>query len=216
MRIISSKKDYYDSASSYGIDPTCIYNRDKKEYPIKEIRELNWTSLNTRKIVIGFAGNFYPLTQVTEYKVGQANLELFFYNLKEYEEYYEKNYQWDTRGYSYKRDRKEMIDFYNANNWKKYETLFFKYKVPIFSLYVKGRETVVEVNSILKNIEFFRIKDAASAFQEIFSYLSGVIGVEKNIPLKIEDKVRAGQRGFDKMSFRRYHSIKGMKKRPKE
>jgi len=92
------------------------------------------------------------------------------------------------------------------------------YNAPIISItrtYIDGqsnyedargrcrRKVTIETNPSLKALGFQKVKDAFSAYQEIDSYLSGVLGVSANPTVQISDVHRLEGHGFDKRtSFR--------------
>jgi hypothetical protein len=64
----------------------------------------------------------------------------------------------------------------------------------------------------LKDVEFFRVFDPHTTYQEIFMYISGVLGGNmKEIPEMSDDDMR-DSKGFDKWSFRKEPSSKKKKK----
>lgn len=65
------------------------------------------------------------------------------------------------------------------------------------------RKVTVQTNPWLKAIGFQKVKDAFTAYQEIDSYLSGVLGVDPNPTVQTSDKDRLVAHGFDnRTSFR--------------
>lgn len=58
-------------------------------------------------------------------------------------------------------------------------------------------------NPVLKNFEFFRVKDAPTAWQDLRMYLSNLAHPEPVIP-KIDDTDMAKSKGYDKWSFKRF------------
>lgn len=65
------------------------------------------------------------------------------------------------------------------------------------------KRVTIKSDSSLKRIGFQKVKDAFSAYQEIDSYLSGVLGVSVNPTVEISDVHRLEGHGFDKRtSFR--------------
>lgn len=65
------------------------------------------------------------------------------------------------------------------------------------------RMVTMQTNPWLKAIGFQKVKDAFTAYQEIDSYLSGVLGVDANPTVQISDTHRLEGHGFDKKtSFR--------------
>ena len=65
------------------------------------------------------------------------------------------------------------------------------------------RKVTVQTNPLLKAIGFQKVKDAFTAYQEIDSYLSGVLGADVHPTVEISDVHRLEGHGFDKRtSFR--------------
>lgn len=65
------------------------------------------------------------------------------------------------------------------------------------------RKVCVVKDACLKDLNFQKVKDAFTAYQEIDSYLSGVLGVTANPTVQISDTHRLEGHGFDKRtSFR--------------
>jgi hypothetical protein len=56
-------------------------------------------------------------------------------------------------------------------------------------------------NGSLKELEFFRLLDTYTAFQEIAMFLGGLAVPLKEIP-EVPDKIMVGVKGFDQWSFR--------------
>ena len=82
--------------------------------------------------------------------------------------------------------------------------LFDKYKVPIFKVEQKEREKyTLTLNPNLKELNFMKLIDPFTAYQEIEMFISGVIGVQNPELIQISDKVKIEKRGFDKWSFRK-------------
>ena len=57
-------------------------------------------------------------------------------------------------------------------------------------------------NACLKDLEFFRLFDTYTAFQEIAMFLGGLAVPLKEIP-EVPDKIMVGIKGFDQWSFRK-------------
>lgn len=84
-----------------------------------------------------------------------------------------------------------------------YSDLFFKYKTPCFVIKILRDQKPI-LNPLLKDYEFFKVKDAFTAFQEIQQFISGVIGIDSNEPIVTDDKYKILAAGFDlKTSFRK-------------
>jgi hypothetical protein len=89
--------------------------------------------------------------------------------------------------------------------------LQIQFKSPIAIVHVIPTDSVdyrcrpdnqVIINPCLKNFGFQVVKDPFSTFQEIQSFISGVMGGSSPPMVEIEDKYRIDMHGFDKHSFR--------------
>ena len=217
MYIVSKFRDYYDSAATYGIDKTCVYRREVQE-PIKIELPRNRNVLGSsdnqtpEKFVVGFCGELYP--GVITYTQTGTNLN-FYYKQSEYE----KTGLGLGLGYfSITED-----DFWNPETWAFLKENFQKYKTPVFAVADKTpvlsvperthrRGISIHPDASLIEYGFYRVKPPAQAFQEIFQYLSGVLGTGQNPMVAISDKNMAKKKGFDDRSFKK---DPGQKKRGK-
>lgn len=55
----------------------------------------------------------------------------------------------------------------------------------------------------LRSLEFFRVKDAYTAFNEISMYIGGILSSKENNIININDKDILKKKGFDDMSFKK-------------
>lgn len=202
MKIISKFKDYYDGvAQSKGIDNKIIYVRETKNLFLKDFKYVYNHHLTTSKyffpfrhgyrnsqefhtVIIGFCGKLYPLIV--------------------------KNISYDNNEYIYDNNiikelcKNHYDSFINMTNDKNILELFYKHKTPVFLLYGNNDNYNFKINPNLKKLEFFKIFDSSSAFQEIEMYISGVIGLNTEKPIEISDKSKIESHGFDyKYSFRK-------------
>jgi hypothetical protein len=246
MRIIKNNTfDYYDTVSSFGIDTSCIYDRKstnseipisipsaKRDYLTRLPDLYNNETSNHRftKFITGFCGELYPLVRVEDTTVGGEFLNgtlihkkreppLFFYD-KSFIDYRQNLYgieETKNRRYYYW-DKREYDNFFDPNTWKDYQKYFIELKVPVFVVfYNKGtHKNNLVTNPVLKDFEFYKIKDSATAFQSIHQFISGVLGQTEVKTLEISDEVKKGQAGFDDFSFKQPPDKKGDKKRPKK
>lgn len=224
MYIISKYKDYYDSvAYSKGIDKTIIYKREIVELLDKRFTKdvykkteyffpnMDYSSNRSNKIdgitsfIIGFCGKLYPV-MVIEKRVGRLNdkVKEIVYDIDLMREYSD-NYISKWHG--------NFDDFLNLLNDKDILNIFQDNKVPCFILkeskvnyfnrnYALSNNLIL--NPCLKDLEFYKIMDSASAFQEIEMYISGVIGCSENKIIEVSDKSKIEGHGFDyKKSFRK-------------
>jgi hypothetical protein len=215
MLIDSRFRDYYDNIMSTGIDRDCVYRRQTQSTSHeKEIRSiLPYGSTNVEgyefvPFIIGFAGKLYPVVRIV--KINQdpkKNINFHMHSLNDYIEFkkFHKLVLKPGRYYSdYELyDEKGMKEFFDEN-YKKYEDLFIKYKVPVFNIEREDHGTVLVLNPKLKDFDFVRVKDPFTAFQEIFMFQAGVLGNPEKEIVTISDKVKAQQHGHDgKYSFKK-------------
>lgn len=71
-----------------------------------------------------------------------------------------------------------------------------------FDLWGFGYSEIVTINPCLKDVEFYKIINAFTAFQEISMFLGGVLGVGVPKMVAVSDVIRAHKHGMDKTSFR--------------
>lgn len=227
MKIISKFKDYYDGVvGSFGIDNTIIYIRNQTEFENDSIpdlfKKINGFYNNKKQInnpfpsfnnftkssneydfivpfIVGFCGKFY-----VGWKLIKSNDK--YYNRYDIQITYDfkvVNKLFSVPNYL----NKDLNDEYNKIiNYNDIE-LFRKYNTPIFSLTYEIRKfsnnRIFTINPTLKDLEFYKIFDSFTAFQEIQMFIGGVLGFNENDIIEIDDKYRIQQYGFDKWSFRK-------------
>lgn len=194
MYIISKFHDYYDTAIGYGIDKDCVYNRDLTTLDHKGL-ELSWRETKVRSFctsyrssttkyrgfLLGFCGKIMPVLEETTEG--------------------ETKYHYDSSTVDFnigRWDRKRKDAFFDLD-YTRYGNIFREYNVPIFIL---GNKQLI-LNPCLKDIDFMRIKDPYTCFQEIFMYKSGVLGNPEKDIIEISDKDKIKQHGFDNKSFKK-------------
>lgn len=204
MYIISKFHDFYDRAMVYGIDKECVYNRDqveikldklKNQLPYPKVVEYPRFKLIASPSILGFCGNIYPLITVTF--DGLDEKPNHFYSSEECIDFLEfrgflldKGKKWYSLfGRGDLRYEKGIRDFFN-NDFKKMESIFIEYKTPIFNVTNKESNSILTINPRLESMHFMKVKDPATAFQDIYMYKSGVLcNTDKNT-LEISDKVK--------------------------
>lgn len=226
MKIVSNFHDYYDSVMSMGIDKECVYIRKEQEilmikeainewhqnisgvrnkkHEIGTLSDIHNSNTSTEKfyiedeyILIGFCGKLYPCVRQTIIDRNTTSnvkpmVKCFYRKSKEVDE----DLWWkDTSHFN--------------KNWDNFKLYFIEYKVPIFVIKtnVSKRERVIILNSNLKQYQFYTIKDTYTAYQEIYQYISGVLGVNQKEIIEVSNKDKVIKHGYDKWSF---------KTRPKE
>lgn len=83
------------------------------------------------------------------------------------------------------------------------DALFLEIRSPLFVVRQDDdvREFILEANTSLKVLEFAKVKDPFTAFQELSMYLGNQL-VKRDAPDEIADEYRIAMHGYDKHSFR--------------
>jgi len=201
----------------------------------EEYKKLNQTDFNIKKTgidcsliqhVVGFCGEIYPLMELKKEnlkwypKIGitREYKSLYFYDKDELKQHL---HEWGCENpdkiiikasnwWSY------ILDndcFFDKQNWRFLPPLFRQHGCPVFAYTYLCGNTTLELNACLKNFEFYKIKSATEAFQEIHMYMSGVLGNIEKETLDISDKDMRDKKGFDNWSFKKEP---GQKKRRKK
>lgn len=212
MRIIDKRKDYYDCVQAQGIDKQCIYIRKEEDIWIDRSEVKCFHQLFSRPCmvgIIGFCGNIYPWA----YAYDRYTFS--------YEDAYQALPQKDKSSRYYNKESsaryiKNIFDF----DFSSFKTIFQEYKTPIFCMrYSSNYEDKyydkykMVLNPILKDFEFYKVIDTYQAYQQIYMYMSGVLGPQpKTIP-PINDDIKIELHGFNKQSFRTQPKTKPNRKR---
>lgn len=220
MRIISKFHDYYDSAAGYGIDKSQVIVRKNEQFEVdyekvfgkdsfvhRNSKSFVYEDIHYSTILIGFCGKFFKCINMEMYLPTRSFFVYCDVDLNEIRKKYAV--QSSTR-YGYEKDIENL--FFNDHLIT--EEIFFEQNCPILMWrWERCKEHPWKHNFVmtkwprLKDIEFQKVVDPFTAFQEISMYQFGVLGNnEKNITV-ISDKDRLDQRGFD--------PIYGFRKRPK-
>lgn len=221
MRIISDFKDYYDCIQGVSLDKDVVYHRQYRIFGEDDGYEY-WSSIFRVKFgVVGFCGKKYPFLKIERrfndsfvfYSFDKADEFIqSFLTKKELDVYFGK----PARYHMLPSTRKGILNKWNEfqeqiNTYANNEEIHFKYKTPIFVIphinntnRFNWTNSVFEIDAQLSQYEFFKVVDNYTAFQEIYMYISGILGGNfKPIPeVKDEDMIEA--KGFDKKySFRK-------------
>ena len=86
--------------------------------------------------------------------------------------------------------------------------LHFELDAPIIVIdydliYAYSKKIKAYKNRCLKNMDFYKIVDPFTAFQELSMFIGGVMGGKSPIMIEVADKDRIAKHGFDKFSFRK-------------
>lgn len=164
---------------------------------------------NNEFFLVGFCGKLY-LGWKFHYKVKERDETGMIVEVPKTDIIYgyenAKDYLKD--GY-WKSNIKEDIDYVLS-----YEpiNIFRELKTPVFvydnseSNYrhrVSRTSSMLIINPVLKNYEFYKVVDSFTAFQEISMFIGGVLGIGEKEIIQVEDKYKIPQHGFDKWSFRK-------------
>jgi len=241
MLIVSNFHDYYDTISVYGVDKEYVYERKEKvlmgTFGKEDRNRGHWayeekysktksgikTDYVVHKRVVGFCGKLYPVV-VVEKKVGTEKAEqISFYSTEKVHSFFAKEKitlidrlsYWSMRDFSTKSE-KALNSFFEGSMFKELKAEFQKNKCPVF-IYGRfpsiGRSERLILNPKLRDYKFAQVKDPATAFQDIFMYIAGVLGISTPVMVKLSDKELAKKRGHgDPYSFRKLPQKKGKKR----
>lgn len=225
MRIISREHDFYDVIQKYDEDRSLIYERSSQEIkidsPFKYPNPLYLVSdskfgfnkyLNVRKYLVGFCGKVYPMVRLWANLYGRepeahcysvAEIDTFIrshYDEEDQDFYFESSPKW--KKYLCITKRKEFSSYFEANH-SRFAEYFYEYKTPIFIIKEEFRNYTLTINGSLKEIEFYRIFDTNSAYQEISLFLGNeLVEATRQIP-RMGDQVKINAHGFNELSFRK-------------
>jgi hypothetical protein len=230
MRIISDFHDYYDSVQATGQDQTLVYYRKAEEvetpeypFPVLGYCESPYEPCGprVRQHIVGFCGKIYPVITLTQVA---ADKTVICYNLEEVDRFVEGNYRtktveeyrtgltrqerrWGWRSSKLRRGVFEEHFSACAAKQESFAEIFVEKRCPVFVGAIDEqrhwrRSGTIVYNGSLKELEFFRLFDTYTAFQEIAMFLGGLAVPLKEIP-EVPDKIMVGVKGFDQWSFRK-------------
>ena len=222
MRIISSFHDYYDGVQAQGQDQSLIYLRKRNVVDLKKTNYLfprmgaiySSSKLKVHTWIVGFCGKIYTVLNVGKRRWDEDD-ELLCYSLDEVDTFVKTHFNnKEVDGYNKKSKitNRKWTGEYTRRNFERFFTKckqqqtqyvhVFPLGCPIFVASITMRDSTITYNDSLKKLEFFRIFDTYSAFQEISMYLGSQAKPNKSIP-KVSDKDMVMAKGFDKYSFRK-------------
>jgi hypothetical protein len=220
MRVISKKRDFYDTAGY--IDPTVVFVREEKEV----YADLTYPHYSTgsHSGLLGFCGKFYPyihrkVDAYTDTKTLKYHPEenYYYYSIDAYKE---SKFWNEYRRRSYYSDESAHVynDFFN--HWKDNDDIFVELDVPYFrvinfsSYYRQESKAKLLLNPILKDMQFGKVMNAPTVFQQVQFYLTNQL-VKTKDPDDVDDKYRIAQHGFDSTSFRNPYRVSQLTKKKK-
>lgn len=210
IRIISKFKDYYDSVQLYGQDDL-VYVREPSEIEVEDPKGI-WCcgyldGITVRLGCVGFCGNLYPYVTLckdygdphTFYSVEEVTKFVVpLLKKKDVETYHNKYSRWSNY-----LSEGRIKRFFEEKNWEIYNKQLDI--APIFVVKYKRNyndPTTLTLNAPLKDLQFYKLFDSYTAFQELFMYIGNTAQPEKEIP-KVSDSDMIVAKGFDKHSFRK-------------
>lgn len=233
MYIVSKWRDYYDKIKAFGIDKTVVYKRETFEIPKKRSHNhVYWherddfpsiCEKHNQKSkyvfsysVIGFCGSLHPVVQARRYDLKTDVLlnKTNFYSYSELSSFLDaRNLKDSGRGFwRHTEIRIESSDglkrFFDSCTWIKFSDKFREHNVPVFEYTSMKTDPGflnegLRLNPNLEHYDFGKVKDAVTAFQDIYMFLSGVLGTPERPMVKLSDKDLAKKHGHgDKYSFR--------------
>jgi hypothetical protein len=217
MRIISDFKDYYDSVSHQYLDKEVIYKRLCHSFLLKDkwphsrsIASSNGVSFSVDYILLGFCGSLFPAIGIRS--VTNPNMNAVLYDYQSYENKVrseqlpvEKSYKFFFRSYD---TSLSSIQRFFKEDFNRFQGLFAKHNTPCFMVVYGQDDPKIVVNPILKDLDFFKVKDPYTAHQEVYQFVTGNLNQPENSMVKISDKDKISKHGFDKWSFRKMPSKK--------
>jgi hypothetical protein len=220
MRIISKFHDYYDSALKQGFDKETVYVREIRQTqftPADAPLRMNSTyglPYQVSFLILGFCGQLYKVIQVEDQTVPGARHSHYFYSWSDFEIYAKAQdigLDWggkgDKRPYRWRvhsNNAKDLEHHYNSMDPSSLQKYFVEKNVPIFIYQPWTTNTyLLNENASLKEIEFFKVKDVFTCFQDIYMYVSGVLNQRENPMVSISNQDKIDKHGFDDYSFRK-------------
>ena len=178
------------------------------------IRRYSNASMSVKAILIFFCGKKfigYKLSRTYSGLMVKPSLDKICYTIEDIEEFIQHAEDIDQKdfystknhfGYFNHRIVKEIL----SKNGETFNLdLFSEHKSPV--IYLKNldirNEFKLTINPNLKDLEFFKVYNAFTAYQEINMFVSGILSKpEKEMPV-ISDKLKAQSKEFNEWSFRK-------------
>lgn len=210
MKIHSDFRDYYDIGLSVGLDPKLHYQRKERLFYLSELNhwrkmdirgrfDVNWKKANAYEyLVVGFCGQVYPCMAI-HWNTGSE----YIYDVERIAHLFPKEPQFGARRYRRRYENRERQQVAFMRGGHRNDALFLELQAPLFVVRQEegGREIRLLANTMMRTVQFAKVKDPFTAFQEISMYLGNQL-VKRDKPDTIADEYRIAMHGFDKHSFR--------------
>jgi len=171
--------------------------------------------VKTDRFLVGFCGKIYKGVRLQHDKYGNYGDACYAYTLEGvssfYKEYCTKKQYEAFLGQRQRGNRfvpslyRYDKHFKNQSDPEKYSEYFRDNHLPLFIVSDwnnYSQEIVVTHNGSLRDVEFFKVFDSYTAFQEISMYIGGVLGVGEPHMLDISDECMRDAKGFNDISFK--------------
>ena len=232
MLIQSTFKDYYDSAASIGIDKTIVFKRTTSEVQLEDgffmdglpryfpddlpdeyfpISQSHPDRNYCKWMIIGFCGVYHVAVFNT---LAESNNKhtMAYYG----EDILALDWKKEKGFWRYPEPKITIQNLLNLWHLKQESKFFFELNTPIFakeilqslSKYQQNNKQLYlekfELNPNLNKYQFYKEIDTVTAFQNIQSYISGVLGTKENDTIEVSNESKIIKAGFDlKTSFRK-------------
>lgn len=215
MRVVSKFHDYYDGVQRMGQDQSVVYVRERKVFDLTHNLSSNdmASSYWGLSYIIGFCGKIYPCLNVQyvdkpnpfhEYRICYSIEDVDdIVESKFSKSHQEKYWRVSPYGWVAGSSRQGLVEHvFKKHTRQDWMSLFAQHNTPLFLLNFVDKQLIV--NPMLRTYDFARVVDPYTAYQSIYSYITGVLrGPVMPIP-QISDEIMCEAKGFDKKwSFRK-------------
>ena len=219
MRIISKFRDFYDGVMRTGMDREVVYVRETKDVVLKEPLDIDFSTEHTSSytkvelLFLGYCGTMYKVYVVQTSFPNHKKTRNVFHSYEDFRDFALHNNVGSKYEFGENRWWPSGYQKFREFDTKKMNELFHKFQTPLFTVshaysYRKPDKTTLTLGPCLKDLEFQRIKDPYTTYQDIFQFVAGVLNHPETKMVKISDKDKIAKHGYDKWSFRQ----KGPKK----
>ena len=241
MRIISKFKDYYDSASGFGVDTTVVYDRTMQTLPtwsteadrqndVRQYRDIKaaceaivhedrfahfYQHSEHKTIFVGIAGKIYVGLAL---HIHSNDPKKQLWKRSSYDSQLDQLYVWNPENLTDEQlDEPCRLNWGNAKQSKTVREwftrnrearvvenleLFANHNMVNFVVVRRGTDMDIQLNSQLASVNFQRMMDGFTAFQEISTFVTGVLAQKDQMTHVPTDKELLYARGHDDMSFK--------------
>jgi hypothetical protein len=142
-----------------------------------------------------FCGKIYPSIKIRVISKNGDSLNYFFYDFNSYQNFIQK-YELD---FSDNKAKNIAENYFNLPISANQLSFLIENKISIVVIEIEK----MIINGKLSNYEFYKLFDPYAAYQELDTWLGGVLAYPQNIMIEVEDKSKIVKHGFDnKYGFR--------------